>query len=119
GGAGAARLVPRPREASRACAGWSRRSACGRWCSGGRHGGLPLRQRPAYETKNAGINEKRAQGALFLVPDEPDQAMALTAAARRLLWRAALFLWMMFLSATRSMTLAAFCSVSVATVLSP
>lgn len=35
------------------------------------------------------------------------QANALTAAARRLLWREALFLWMTFLSATRSMTLLA------------
>jgi hypothetical protein len=37
----------------------------------------------------------------------PSYASALTAAARRLLWRAALFLWMMFLSAIESIVLAA------------
>jgi len=38
---------------------------------------------------------------------------------RRLLWRAALFLWMMFLSATRSITLVAFCKTVAAAALSP
>src|SRR5690606_27999014 len=46
-------------------------------------------------------------------------ASALMAAARRLLWRAALFLWMMFLSATRSITLVAFWNTSPAAALSP
>src|SRR5690606_20291601 len=37
-------------------------------------------------------------------PPGLDQARALIAADRRLLWRAALFLWMICLSATRSIT---------------
>jgi len=47
------------------------------------------------------------------------QAMALTAAERRLLWRAALFLWMMCLSAMESITPAARCNTPLAESLSP
>ena len=41
------------------------------------------------------------------------------AADRRLLWRAALFLWMMFLSAIESIVLAARCNTACAAALSP
>src|SRR5690606_41641544 len=45
--------------------------------------------------------------------------ISLMAAARRLLWRAALFLWMMFLSAMRSMTLEVLRNTSFAAAWSP
>src|SRR5699024_9057417 len=56
---------------------------------------------------------------LPIKPSYKNQAIALMAAARRLLWRAALFLWMMFLSATRSMTLEALRKTSLAAAWSP
>src|SRR5690606_23340160 len=84
--------------------------------------------RPFAAEPGSHPKQKDARGHPFVLPyscspgargGRMAQASALMAAARRLLWRAALFLWMMFLSATRSITLVAFWNTSLAAALSP
>src|SRR5690349_8512677 len=87
---------------------------------------MPVR---ADAQARAGGHEKRpALRAFFISPWEPPcQAAAaeeasdkaLTLAARRLFWRAALFLWKMPLSATESITLWAALKTSAALAASP
>lgn len=59
------------------------------------------------ERENTGIRMLWLAGCLSAgcQPVGQNQAIALMAADRRLLWRAALFLWMIFLSAMESTTL--------------
>lgn len=60
-------------------------------------GGLSIEIRHSGGFQQAIGKKIRAKTCLL------NQASAFKAAARRLLWRAALFLWMIFLSAMRSM----------------
>src|SRR5690349_20695018 len=71
-----------------------------------------------------GSNEKTRLSAGFIFAGPGNQfqaavARALTLADRRLLWRAALFLWKRPLSATESITLCVALKISVAFALSP
>src|SRR5690606_18912355 len=78
------------------------------------------KRRPPGRAQIPATQTKTAAGAAAFASSGTDQAaIALTAADRRLLWRAALFLWMIFLSAMLSMVLIDVLNTVCAAALSP